>query len=151
MRLLVSKKANKYTGAGFSQLHLAGPGRLLWLMNELFLQKSFSYLRERGFHPLLLSLPLPHPRSSSLELADGSGALSSQRTHRHAHACTHPATAGLRRLPCCGLAHRVLLPAPSFKELLGTLSFHPFHGLCFAASSIGGGASLRVRDGQRGL
>ena len=73
---------------------LARPGGLLRLMNELFLPGSFdSPLPTRARAP-----PLPHQCSSSRELASGGGALSSERTHRHAHARTRsPRDRGSRR------------------------------------------------------
>lgn len=100
----------KYTGVGFGRLHLARPGGLLQLMNELFLPGSFdSPLPTRALAPLLPSPPFPHQCSGSLELAGGGRALSSERTHRHAHARTRPPR---DRGSCCAVCFFVALPSP---------------------------------------
>lgn len=107
--VLAPFQRGKYTGVGFGRLHLARSGGLLRLMNELFFSREASilcYLRERW---LPSSPPLPHQCSGSQEPAGGGGALSSERTHRHAHARTRPPRDRGGR---CALSFLAALPSP---------------------------------------
>lgn len=82
-------KKGKYTGVGFRRLHLAGPGGLLQLMNELFLLGSFdSPLPTLALSPLL---PFPSPTRA---LAARSLLAAAGLCHRNAHTDTHTRAPG---------------------------------------------------------
>lgn len=88
MRSPPSQKG-KYTGVGFGRLHLARPGGLRQLMNELFLWGSFdSPLPTRARAPLL---PLPSPTSAP---AARSWLAAAGLCHRNAHTDTHTRAPG---------------------------------------------------------
>lgn len=79
----------KYTGVGFRRLHLARPGGLRQLMNELFLWGSFdSPLPPRALAPLLL---LPSPTTAP---AARSWLAAAGLCHRNAHTDTHTRAPG---------------------------------------------------------
>lgn len=78
-------QTGKHTGVGLRRLHLARPGGLLQLMNELFLPGSFdSPLPTRARSP-------PSPTSA---LAAGSSPAAAGLCHRNAHTDTHTRAPG---------------------------------------------------------
>ena len=104
-------QTGKHTGVGFGRLHLARPGGLLRLMNELFLPGSFDSplpTRARAPPPPPPVLKQPGARQRRRGFVIG--------THTQTRTRAHPVATGPRQPPRRVLLRCAPLPAPFFKS-----------------------------------